>query len=313
MSSHAYTSDPSVSVIVPTFNGGDILPEFFAALQMQTLTPDQILVGDSQSDDNSADVCRNAGAEVITIRRDEFDHGGTRSFLAKKATCAILVFLTQDAILVDRGCLQKIVDVLTENPSVACAYGRQLPAHNATLLSAHLRKFNYPEVSEIREFSDRTRLGLKTIFISNSFAAYKKQPLQEQGFFKNGLIFGEDTCTLGRLLREGYKVAYVADSAVYHSHNYDITDEFKRSFDIGVLHSSERWLLDTFGSAEGIGGNYVRASLQEIMDNKRYLLIFDWVMRMAAKFSGYKLGRLYRQLPSRLRPKLSLHPRWWTN
>ncbi|VCW13919.1 hypothetical protein BANRA_01245 [Escherichia coli] len=33
----------------------------------------------------------------------------------------------------------------------------------------------------------------------------------------------------------GYKVAYVADAVVKHSHNYSPIDEFKRYFDIGVF------------------------------------------------------------------------------
>jgi glycosyltransferase involved in cell wall biosynthesis len=44
----------TVSVIVPTLNGETTLVEFFAALKVQQLQPDEILVGDCQSDDRTA-------------------------------------------------------------------------------------------------------------------------------------------------------------------------------------------------------------------------------------------------------------------
>lgn len=75
---------------------------------------------------------------------------------------------------------------------------------------------------------------------------------------------------------EGGSVCYVSDAAVYHSHNYDYSQEFRRSFDIGVLHTSEQWLLETFGNAEGVGRKYVRSALNEIISKKEYSVIVDW-------------------------------------
>lgn len=301
----------TISVIVPTLNGEDTLEEFFAALKMQDIQPDEIIVGDSQSEDNTVAISRKMGASVVPIKRSFFDHGGTRTFLAQKACGDIVVFFTQDAILATQNSLMKIIDSLIKNDDIACAYGRQLPNKGATLLSAHLRKFNYPDLSVVRSFEDRKKYGLKTIFISNSFAAYKKEILAENGYFKNGLIFGEDTCTLGRLLQAGYRVAYVAEAGVYHSHNYRIVEDFKRSFDIGVLHSSEKWLLETYGDAIGVGGEYVRSALAEIVNEKKYWIIPDWLVRNGCKYIGYKLGRAYLKIPGKLRPGLSLHRFWW--
>jgi rhamnosyltransferase len=125
------------------------------------------------------------------------------------------------------------------------------------------------------------------------------------------LIFGEDTCTLGRLLAAGHEVAYVGEAAVYHSHNYSLADEFRRSFDIGVLHSSEKWLLDTYGQAEGVGVKYVRSLFAMLMQEKRYTLFPDCLLSNALKMIGYKLGRSYQQIPAAWRPVLSKHRLWW--
>lgn len=300
-----------LSVIIPTLNGELTLRDFFAALAMQDIEVDEILVGDSESTDKSVEICRANGAEVVTIARNEFDHGGTRTFLANLAKGDILIYFTQDAVLSSPDALKKLVTPLLEDNDLSCAYGRQLPHPDASLLAAHLRHFNYPAQSEIRTFSERTHLGLKTIFISNSFAAYKREALGAVEFFKNGLIFGEDTCTLGRLLKQGGSVFYAGDAAVYHSHNYGFDEEFRRSFDIGVLHSSEQWLLETYGNAEGVGRIYVKSALKEIVSQKKYVLLVDWFFRNGVKLCGYKFGRMYSHLPKFLCSKLSLNRRWW--
>jgi rhamnosyltransferase len=303
--------NPTISVIVPTLNGADTLSEFFSALKRQYLQPDEILVVDSSSEDQTVAICRAAGAKVRIVDRAAFDHGGTRTDLAKQAAGTILVFFTQDAILATRDALERLVAPLLCSDRVACAYGRQLPRKNASPVAAHLRLFNYPPESSVRGYADRHQFGLKTIFISNSFAAYKKDRLREFDYFKNGLIFGEDTCTLGRILAAGHEVAYVAEAAVYHSHNYSLGQELRRSFDIGVLHSTEKWLLDTYGGAEGVGAQYIRSVFTMLLEEKKYLLIPDCLLRSGLKMIGYKLGRSYKQLPASWRPVLSMHRLWW--
>ncbi len=302
---------PTISVIIPTFNGEKTLDELFATLHRQTLKPLEILVADSSSSDMTVDICKRNGAKVWSISQKDFDHGGTRSFLAEKASGDIVVFFTQDATPVTRDALSLLVKPLLENETCACSYGRQLPRHDAHWNASYLRKFNYPDTSSVTTFSDRDRVGLKTIFTSNSFAAYNRDLLLEVGCFKNGLIFGEDTCTVGRLLEAGYANAYVSDAAVYHSHNYSMAEEFCRSFDIGVLHSSEKWLLNTFGKAEGIGFKYVKSAILHLTGDRRYILILSFIARTGVKLLGYKLGRIHEKLPLSLRPVLSMHVGWW--
>lgn len=304
----------SISVIIPTLNGDTTLGAFFGALKAQSLQPLEVIVVDSSSEDRTREIAEQAGAMVVTINRKDFDHGGTRSAIAQEARGDILVFFTQDAVLADRQSLERLVRPLIADDreeGIACTYGRQLPAKNADPIAAHLRLFNYPPLSQCRRFEDRFRYGLRTVFISNSFAAYKKQALADCGFFKNGLIFGEDTCTLGRLLQAGHEVCYVAEAEVYHSHNYQLGQDFRRSFDIGVLHRSQNWLLADYGQAEGIGGEYVRSLLATMWQEQRYVKIADGLVRCFAKYLGYKLGRNFQLLPPKLRPLMSMNQLWW--
>ncbi len=300
-----------ISVIIPTLNGAEPFAELLRQLAQQTVTADEILVFDSASDDDTCNVAEAYGARVIPVDRADFDHGATRSMAAKEARGELLLFFTQDAVPADSDLIEKLITPLLQNESVAISYGRQLPLPDASLSAAALRSFNYPEHSVVKEFADREQLGLKTAFVSNSCAAYRKTYLEEVAFFPEKLIFGEDTCTAGRLLQKGYKIAYVAGAEVYHSHNYGLGEDFRRSFDIGVLHAIEHWLPDTFGRAEGEGLRYIQYELAIILRQKKIHLLPLFFCRNLTKFIGYKLGSKYDILPRCLLPRLSMNSSWW--
>lgn len=301
-----------ISVIIPTRNGAETLPALLKQLSMQSVKPDEVLVVDSSSSDKTVEIAKEFNAQVTVIPAAEFDHGATRSMMAARALGDILVFFTQDAVPLSHDIIEKLIAPLRNDTSIVISYGRQLPNHDASLFAATLREFNYPSQSITRKFSDRLHLGLKTVFVSNSCAAYRKSALQEVQYFPDALIFGEDTCVAGKLLEKGYKMTYVADAAVYHSHNYSLLEEFKRSFDIGVLHRTENWLLETYGRAEGEGMRYVKFELARIIKEKRFYLLPLFFCRNLAKFIGYKLGSMYHVLPQWLVPKLSMHAGWWS-
>ncbi len=300
-----------LSVIIPTYNGEKSLSALFAILKKQTIQADEILVVDSASADGSVELCRKNGAEVDIIEQQDFDHGGTRTAMAKKARGNILLFLTQDALPARADAIEKLIAPLMQDQNVAMAYGRQLPNNDANFAAAHLRKFNYPSQTVIRCYEDRNTLGIQTIFTSNSFAAYRRSALAEVGYFKSGLIFGEDTCAAGRILQKGLKLTYVSEAAVYHSHNYRLLQEFKRSFDIGVLHTMEAPLFNDFGKAESRGVEYVRSGVNELLQKRQYVQTVDFVARSMMKLLGYMAGRNFDKFPDRIVPSLSLHQSWW--
>ncbi|MCB2214434.1 glycosyltransferase family 2 protein [Desulfofustis glycolicus] len=302
----------TISVIIPTKNGAATLRELLAALRIQTRRPDEILVIDSASDDDSVAVAEAYGAIVHRIGADDFDHGATRSLGAKMTHGEVLVYFTQDVLPADRAVIENLVAPLLRHKDVAMSYGRQLPAFGADELAAHLRCFNYPPEPAIREFADREQLGLAAIFASNSCAAYRRSMLAETGFFPDGLIFGEDTWVAGRLLMCGYKIAYAADAAVYHSHNQSRQDEFRRYFDIGVLHETENWLLTTYGGAGGRGIRYIKSGIISLGGRRSYSALAEFMVRVALKWVGYQMGRRFRLLPRSVAIRLSLNRNWWS-
>ncbi len=298
-----------ISIIIPTRNAGRQLHGLFKALKSQTV-PCEIVVIDSSSSDDTRSVAEHFGVRVIGIKSEEFDHGGSRTLAAKKAQGDILLYLTQDALPVDKYAVENLIKPFGDE-TVGAAFGRQLPHPDATFFATHLRLFNYPEKSAVKSFSEKGRYGIKTPFLSNSFAAYKKRAIEDVGGFQEGLILGEDTFAGARLLLAGYKIAYAADAVIYHSHNYSVFQEFKRYFDIGVFHKEEKWILEEFGKAGGEGFRYVRSEIMFIVKNRKYHLLPEFLLRNFLKYAGYNLGGNYERMPPGLIRKISMHRGWW--
>ena len=298
-----------ISVIIPTYNGAEYLPALLDRLQEQSVEFELIII-DSSSQDESIEIAERYTDHIITIPQSEFDHGGTRTKAAKEASGDIVVFLTQDALPVDEFAIARIVEVF-DDEKIGAAYGRQIAYPETSIFGKHLRSFNYPDQSHFRSYADRDRYGMKSVFLSDSFAAYRVTALEKIDWIKDGLISSEDSYAGAKMLLVGYKLAYVAKAVVFHSHSYTIIEEFKRYFDIGVFYNRQRWILDEFGRAEGEGGRYVKSELRYLIKHNAYHQIPQFFIRNGMKYIGYKLGNNYDKLPPTIIRKLSMHPHWW--
>lgn len=279
------------SVIIPTFNAGDSFGELLSLLK-RSPSVDEIVIIDSSSTDGTAGIGRAHEARVITIEKEQFSHADTRTSGGQAAKGDVLVYMTQDAMPVDEHSIDTLVKSITENPEVGAAYGRQLPSPGASPFAAHLRLFNYPPEPAIRSYGDHKTLGLKAVFFSNSFAAYRRSALEDIGWFIKGLSYGEDVTAAAQILMSGHKLAYASDAAVYHSHNFTPIQEFLRYRKVGAFHGQEKWLIKEFGGATGEGFRYVRSEIKYLIDKGLYHLIPISTIRNACKYLGYRLGRM---------------------
>lgn len=296
-----------VSVIIPTYKGRGQIERLLPILKKSPDVNEIILISSSSSD---SEVASSLGVKIIEIKEHSFEHGNTRTLGGISANGNIIVYLTQDALPVNENSIKNLIKPLLDNEEVVATYGRQLPYPDASPFAAHLRMFNYPPESSIKSLRDKETFGIKAMFMSNSFAAYKKSALEKVGWFKKGIIMGEDTYVVAKLLLADYKIAYVSDAIVYHSHNYSAFQEFKRYFDIGVFHAGEKWILEQFGRVEGEGMRYVRSELKYLW-KENPLLIPSAILRTILKLIAYKLGTIEQYIPIWLKRRLSMHRRFW--
>lgn len=298
-----------VACIVPTYNGKDDLSRLLNSLESQCSEFDLYIV-DSSSKDGTFELAIERCSNVVSIPSAEFNHGGTRqSIVDANPQYDIYVFLTQDAYLEDPSAITNLLKPFADG-KVAAVCGRQLPHLDALPLAQHARFFNYPDTTAVKTIDDAPILGIKTAFMSNSFAAYRGSALKAVGGFPRHVIFAEDMYVAAKMLLAGFKVVYAGEAACRHSHNYTILEEFRRYFDMGVFHSREAWIRRNFGGAGGEGLRYVKSELQFLGGGR----LAQWpsaIIRNACKLLAYKLGQKEHRLPLFLKRRLSMYRRYW--
>jgi rhamnosyltransferase len=299
-----------INLYIPTLNAGEKWIEVLESIKMQSIVIQQKIIVDSGSTDDTVKLALSFGFKVTTIKKSEFNHGATRQLLIDMdPKCEIAVFLTQDAILANEDSISNLVKGFVD-PDIALAYGRQLPHTNARPLEIHARLFNYPAENSVRSFADKNGMGFKVFFCSNSFAAYRVATLKSINGFPSESIMGEDAIVAAKLLLENFKIAYIANATVRHSHSYTFVEEFRRYFDTRVFHEQNAWLIDKYGKPTGEGIKYVKSELRFVLKNSPSS-IFKLFISVLGKWLGYKSGQFYKRIPRSLLTKVSMHKHYW--
>ena len=285
-----FSSTPKIGLVVLTLNPGPLFVDWLDSLRNQTISPEDLLVIDSQSTDSYPEQAVRYGFTLHKIRKDEFGHGKTRQLaLEILSGSEIIILMTQDAILEKPDSLENLINGINL-PEVGAAYGRQLPRKEASPIEAHARLFNYPAHSRVKSLESVPELGIKTPFCSDSFSAYRKNALMDVGGFPTHLNFGEDVYVAAKLILKGWRIAYVAEATVYHSHRYSYREEWKRYLQVGQFYGKEGWIIKTFGNAKGEGKKFIVSEISYLF-SKNFFLIPSSLFRTILKFVGYHIGK----------------------
>jgi GT2 family glycosyltransferase len=99
-------SNPRLSVVIPTHNGAETLAACLTALSASSLVPDEIIVVDDASTDDSAMIAEQCGCDVIRLPQN-IGAARAKNRGAREATGEIL-FFTDDDVIVARGALANL-------------------------------------------------------------------------------------------------------------------------------------------------------------------------------------------------------------
>lgn len=287
-----------------TYNARALLPRSLPPFLDSPLKP-RILVLNSSSTDGTVEYARSQGCETLIVPRSAYNHGLSREIGRKALGTEIVVMVTPDALLQEPQMLESLIRPL-ENGEAAVSYARQIPHEGARFFEAFPRTYNYPAASQLRSLATKERFGSYSIFCSNSLAAWRNDALDTIGGFKE-VLTGEDTLACAELLQAGYRVAYVAECLVRHSHSYTLRQEFQRAFDTGYARKVHSKAFAPFSRDERRGLNYARKLLESVPPHKLPYAFAN----LSCRYSGYLLGRLGPKLPPSLCRLLSAQDFYW--
>lgn len=314
-------------IIIPVYKPDKKFDRLLEQLFLQTVRPERIILMNTVTEDFTtkdlerrvqriANRCDRKGVDAVavelhSVKKEEFNHGGTRRLAAEFVQSDIFVCMTQDAIPADVFLLEKLLKPF-KNPQIGAAYGRQLASEKANFTERYSRLFNYPSESVVKSKADLERLGVKTYFCSNACAAYRKSVYEEVGGFVEHTIFNEDMILAAGMIQADYHIAYQAEAKVYHTHNYNFVEQFRRNFDLAVSQADHPEVFRTVKS-ESEGMRYVKDALEYCMSQERYFDAATVVLDAAFRYTGYFLGKHYKWLPEKLVLACTMNKTYWEN
>jgi rhamnosyltransferase len=283
-----------VSVIIPTYNAARHLEGLLSSLERQSFEVEVIVI-DSSSTDNTKMIAKDNKVKLISIERKNFGHGVTRNAATLHARGDVVVFMTQDALPSDQFCVENLIKPL-EIDSIAAVYGKQIPRKEAIPPEKFARLYNYPDRPIIKGMEQIKEMGIKTFFFSNVFSAIRRKEFEEIGGFPENVIMFEDMLFAAKLIQRGYRIAYVPEAKVVHSHDYLLTQQFKRYYQAGVSFKMNPWFMDYAGSnKEGI--KFLKEEIKFLFKQKEYPWVFYAILEAMCKYTGYQSGLNYDKLP----------------
>jgi rhamnosyltransferase len=301
-----------ISVVIPVKDGGGDLVRCLDAIARQRIEDDvEVVVIDSGSADGSPERAERLGARVHEIPASEFHHGRTRNLGAELARGDTLVFTSQDAYAADELWLSRLTAPLGEE-SVAGAYGRQLPHHDARPPERYFLDFLYGAEPRRQRLRWAEELTFEATLFSNVNSAMRRGVWAEYRFDER-IIMSEDQEWSRRVLLAGLEIVYSPEAAVHHSHAYSVADAVRRFFDSGVS-AEHSYVGDSAGSSSALrkaGARYARGELEWLWTTGQRRWIPYAVVYEAAKFAGLQLGRRHRLLPTAVKARLSAYPAHW--
>lgn len=300
----------SVDVVIPSYRPDEKFSRLMKKLQEQEYPIGTIFVINTKAGRFPKEVEQMEKVKVSHIERREFDHGATRDMGMQMSKAEIVVFMTQDAVPADEYVIGNLVKVLEEDEMTGAAYARQLTASDCNYIEKYTRKFNYPENSRIKSKEDLQEMGIKTFFCSNVCAAYKRNIYEKAGGFCKKTIFNEDMILAGHMINAGYKVAYVAEARVIHSHNYTGMQQFHRNFDMAVSQAEHPEVFEGIKS-ESEGIKLVKQTAAHLVKRRKIHLVPKLVYQSGCKYIGYRMGKMYKKLPDKVVKWCSMSPGYW--
>lgn len=304
--------EKTIDVIIPVYHPGEEFWELLKKLEQQSHPLNRIILMNTgeapwkETIEEQYPKCR-----VELLKKEDFDHGGTRHLAATLSEADYLLYMTQDAVPADEFLVERLIESF-QRENVKAAYARQLPNDTCREIEKYTRSFNYPETSRIKSQKDLETMGIKTFFCSNVCAMYERETYLALGGFVRHTIFNEDMIYAGGLIKKGYEIAYVAEAKVIHSHNYNAKEQFHRNFDLAVSQAEHPEIFQGIRS-EKEGIRLVLHTAGHLLKVKKPWLLVPLVTTSAGKILGYKFGQNYRRLSKKFILKCTMNKTYWRN
>jgi GT2 family glycosyltransferase len=216
---------PLVSVVIPNFNGKDLVADCLASLERQTFTDFEVIVVDNGSTDGSADEVRRRFPWVARIVENRANLGFAKACNQgiEAARGEHIALLNNDTETHPRW-LAELAGAAERNPEAGMFAAKTLFFDRREVIdtAGHLIYPDGLNRGRGRLETDRGQYDRLTdvFFPSGAAALYRRAMLEEIGLFdEHHFAYGDDTDLGIRGRLAGWKCVFVPGAVVYHRYS----------------------------------------------------------------------------------------------
>lgn len=218
---HIVLGGLQVSIVIRTLNEARHLDELLTAIASQEVEGigHEVILVDSGSTDGTLEIADRYGCRIHYIARDEFSFGRSLNIGCDAAKGDILVIISGHCVPAGAHWLQRLCQPILDGIA-EYSYGRQLGGPESNFSEQRIFAKYFP---------DHSKMPQEGFYCNNANAALSKSAWQRYRFDED-LTGLEDMEFAQRLVKEGGKVAYVAEATVHH-HHYETWPQIFRRFE----------------------------------------------------------------------------------
>ncbi|MCK5566114.1 MAG: glycosyltransferase [Planctomycetes bacterium] len=210
--------DFTICVVIPACNIADYIARAIDSVLTQTRTPDQIIVVDDGSTDNTAEIIKGYGDKLTYIHQENAGPAAARNTGIRNTDCDWIAFLDGDDQWLG-GNLKLHCEVISNNPDIVwsagncisclCGENRKAPTVNPDKAKKALAGKNYFE-----DFFTSFTLDIRG---NSNTTIIKHSAIEQVGPFQHGLPYSEDIEMWFRMAMSFPKIGFIPEPiAIYH-------------------------------------------------------------------------------------------------
>lgn len=275
----------NIDIICPLYNAENYIKSLHESLLIQeNVCIHSINYVLTISKDNTEEILKELTANYTLVEPENFSHSYTREMAAKKCKGDIIVFISQDIKIKRKDWLYYLTKDIVEGHCEA-AYSRQIADKNN--IEKYTREKNYPNKSYIKTIDDIDKMGLNTFFFSDAASAINRKVFEALDYYDGKkLASNEDQYIAYKLIMNGYRIKYCAESEVIHSHDFDFSSLYKRYHATGEFYRLEPY-MKSYGTNRA-GAGMAKYIIKRIIEDKNIVAALEFLPNMLARFLGMK-------------------------
>lgn len=208
------------AVIIINYNSGEMLRQCISRCLSQTIPPEEIVVIDNNSHDNSLEGVGDFARVTVHKMARNLGFAAANNYAIQRCKSEWAVLLNPDAFP-EPDWLEALVDAAAAKPDVAAFGSRQMQAGSADILDGTGDRYHVS--GQIRRDGYQKRCTPEDLLPREIFAAcaaaamYRVSALREAGGFDEDFFCYAEDVDLGfRLRLLGYTAWYVPEAVVWH-------------------------------------------------------------------------------------------------